>query len=111
MPNSSLLNVPRTKSDWDTWSLNHMLEHQKILQAIQQQKGIALVQYQLDPINFENPTFFLELHQQSHLDFDGALGLQSSDLQDVDLKDEKQLQSFIYINWLEHNSANAALKI
>lgn len=88
-----------------------MLEHQKILQAIQAQTGTELIQYQLDPISFQNPTFFLEWHQQSHLDFDGVLGLQSNDLQDVDLKDDKQLQSFIYLNWIEHNAANQALGI
>lgn len=88
-----------------------MLEHQKVIQAIQRETGVALIQYQLDPINFEDLTSFLERHQQTHLDMDGALGLQSSDLQDVDLKDDKQLQSFIYINWIEHFNANQALGV
>lgn len=113
MPSSDLLNVPKSKSDWDNWSLNHMLEHQKIIQAIASQSNgnIQLIQYQLDPIDFQNPTYFLERHQQTHLDMDSALGLQSADLQDVDLKDDKQLQSFIYINWIEHFSANQTLAI
>lgn len=88
-----------------------MQEHLKIIQAIQTQKNVRLNQYQLDPINFDNLTYFLEWHQQSHLDFDGVLGLQSNDLQDVDLKDEKNRESFVYLNWLEHLAANKALGI
>ena len=39
------------------------------------------------------------------------LGLQSTDIQDVDLQDEKQLQSWINLHYLEHYYAEAKLGI
>ena len=111
MPSSGLLNVPRTQAEWDGWSFNHALEHQKIIQAIQAQTNVNLIQYQLDPINFNSITEWLEWHQQTHLDMDGVLGLQSNDLQDVKLDDEKNRESFIYLNWTEHFAANQVLGV
>ena len=114
MPSSSLLNVPKDKTGWDEWSFNHAQQHINIIQAIQKQKGIQLNQYQLYPINFSNEATtltFLEWHQQTHLDMNNALGLQSVDLQDTNLKDQKQLESFVYYNFLEHFDANQALGI
>jgi hypothetical protein len=114
MPNSSLLNVPSSQEDWDRWSFNHAQEHINIIQAIQKQKNIQLTQYQLDPVNMSNPLAmqdFLERHQQTHIDMDGALGLQSTDLQDVDLSDKKKLEAWVYSNFLEHYAANQALEI
>lgn len=114
MPNSSLLDIPRTPQDWNKWTFNHAQEHINILEAIQAQKGVSLVQYQLDPVNFVNETAFqdfLERHQQTHIDMDGVVGLQSTDLLDTDLKDPKKLEAWIYSNWLEHNAINQALGI
>ena len=114
MPNSSLLNVPNSLEAWNQWSFNHAQEHINIIQAIQNLKGVQLTQYQLDPVNFTNKKAvddFLERHQQTHIDMDGVLGIQSTDLQDTDLSDPKKLQAWIYSNWLEHNAANQELGI
>lgn len=111
MSSNSLLNVPRTEADWNIWSFNHMQEHLAIIQAIKRRRNIDLVQYQLDPIDFSNAKDFLERHQQSHLDFDGILGLQSNDLQDVDIADQNNRESFVYLNWLEHYNANRVLSV
>ena len=114
MSSSSLLNVPKTDEQWKAWSFNHAQQHINIIQAIQSQNNIDLNQYQLDPINFSNENSiqdFLERHQQSHIDFTQVLGLQSVDLEEVNLKDEKQLNSFVYYNWLEHITANQRLGI
>lgn len=114
MPSSSLLNVPGNAEEWKAWSFNHAQQHINIIQAIQQQKGIQLNQYQLDPINFANEETtltFLEWHQQTHLDMNNALGLQSVDLQDTNLKDQKQLESFIFFNFQEHFDVNQTLGI
>jgi len=75
---------------------------------------VSLMQYQLDPINLDNKEAiidWLERHQQSHVDMDGVLGLDSIDMQRTNLGDSKQLESFIYSNWQEHNAANISLGI
>lgn len=108
---SALLNIPRSRTDWLHWSWEHRDSHDRIRAAIQKQKGVVLSDYQIEPINPDAMTLFLQNHQQLHDDMDGVLGLQSNNLQDVNLSDDRQLQSWIYLNWFEHNDAEMALKI
>ncbi len=107
---ASLINVPKSKIDWDRWSLSHRTSHDKIRQAIQA-RGVQLQDYQLDPINFQYPEVFLNNNQQTHNEMNAALGSQASDLLEVDLKDDKQLQAWVYLHYLEHQSAELALGI
>ena len=57
------------------------------------------------------PEDFLERNQQTHIDMNGQLGLQSVDLEDVDLKDPRQLQAWINFEYQELFAASAALGI
>lgn len=71
----------------------------------------SLPVYQLDPINFDNPLEFVRRHAQAHTDMNGVLGLQSTDLSEVDLNDPNKLQAWIYSNYEEHNNAHNRLQI
>lgn len=108
---AALLNTPKTKQEWDTWSFNHRLSHEQIVQAIQTQADIDLTIYQLDPINLQDMPDFLQRNSQMHLDMNTVLGLQSSDLLDVNLADERQRESWIYLHFYEHYDAENALGI
>ena len=108
---SSLLNTPRDDGEWQGWTFNHAQDHLKIIQAIKQQANINLAEYQLDPVNFNDPTSFIRWHSLAHTDMNGVLGLQSIDLSEVDIKDENKLQAWIYSNYQEHNNAHERLKI
>lgn len=108
---NSLLNTPKTSEEWNSWSFSHAQDHLKIIQAIQQQTGIVLIQYQVDPINFISPFDFLRRHAQTHTDMNGALGLQSIDLSELDINDPKKVEAWIYSNYQEHNNAHEALEI
>lgn len=70
-----------------------------------------LTEYQLDPINFNDFTTWLENNEQSHDDFNAFLKLQSSDLEEVDPKNESQMQAWINLHFREHQSAESALNI
>jgi hypothetical protein len=72
---------------------------------------VNLPELQLYPINFDRFTDFLENNQQSHDNFNSALGLQSSDIEELDPKDERKLNEWIYQNYQELNSACEKLKI
>lgn len=106
-----LLNTPKSVDEWDRFSFHHRTSHDLIRQAIQTQFNVALPDYVLDPIPLNQPLFFLENNQQAHTDFDGILGVQSSDLEDVNLSDERQLQAWIYLHYLEHQTAENTLGI
>lgn len=108
-----LWNVPRSEQDWAFWSMNHRLSHQEIIQAVLRQKNISLFDYtsNLDPINFEAVQSFLESNSQLHIDMTQAVGIQSHDIEDVDLKNESQLISFIQVHALEHRDVENILGI
>ncbi len=79
--------------------------------GVAQSSTINLFQYQLDPINFDDPQQWLENNAQTHDDMNGVLGLQGTDLQGVDLKDKNQLNAWIFLHYQEHYSAHQALGI
>lgn len=110
---AALLNIPKSPEDWNWWSFNHRLEHDRLRQAIQSKTNgtVNLFQYQLDPIDFTDVTEWLARHQQAHDDFNEVLSLQGVDLEGADFSDSNQLQSWIYLQWQEHNTANVALGI
>lgn len=108
---SSLLNVPKTREDWDSWSLSHRDSHMRISQAVKVQKNISLIDYQLDPISPNDVRGFLDRNSQAHKDMNTALGTQGSDLQDVDFNKPEELNSWMDLHYLEHYDAEQDLKI
>lgn len=107
----SLLNIPETEQEWDTWSRSHRSSHDKIRQAIQAQQGTNLTDYQIDPINFGSIDFFLQNNAQLHQDMTRALGSQGSDLDEVDFEDAEAKKEWIYYHYLEHQTVEQALKV
>lgn len=108
---NSLLNVPQSKNDWDRWAFNHMQDHLEIIQAIKTQGGPDLLQYQLDPLDFNNAFAWLKRHKQTHNDMNGSLSLQSIDLSELDFNDPNAVQAWVYSNYEEHNNAHLKLAI
>lgn len=108
---ANLLPVPTTINDWNVFSFNNRMEIDKINAAIQRQYNVSLPSYPLDPINWDQVETWLEYNAQSHIAFNGVLGLQSVDLLAVDFKDTKQLSAWVWLNYLELASAQAKLQI
>jgi hypothetical protein len=106
-----LLNTPKSDREWDVWSFHNRTSHLAIIQAIQTQKNITLTQYQLDPISPKAVPDFLQRNSQSHIDMNSVLNLQTVDLQDVDLKNRRQLEAWIFLHWKEHSDAEQSLGI
>lgn len=106
-----LLESPRTPEGWIRWSFHHRQSHAAIRDAIQKQKNISLIDYQLDPITQEDLQDWLQRNSQSHSDMLGALGLQSEDLLDVDFRDQQQAQAWIYLHYFDHYTAETTLEI
>lgn len=107
----SLLNVPKGPADWELFAFANRDQINQIRKAIRDQNNIDLTEYQLYPISPDSTQNFLEANQHAHTDFNSVLSLPGSDLKDVDLKDDKQLQAWIFINYQELYSASQALQI
>lgn len=106
-----LWNIPTTPEEWASFSFSHKTSHQLIYQTINARDNLNLAEYDLDPINFNDFDYWLELNQEAHNDMNGVLNLQGVDLETLDPKDQKQLQTWFYNHVLEHIAAEAALEV
>lgn len=106
-----LNNTPKSPQDWEVFGFNDRDQINLIRQAIQKKTGINLPEYELYPIPMEKFSDWLDRKSQAHTDFNSVLGLQSNDLTDVDIRDKKQLQAWIYLQYQELYNASAALGI
>ena len=107
----ALLNVPKTPQDWAIWSFAHKQSHLAIAAAIAAGGGAALPEYQLDPIPPNDLPNWLERNQNAHNDMNSVIGAQSSDLFDINLADERQRAAWVYLHFLEHQTAEQRLGI
>ena len=103
-----LWNVPKESTSWTEWSFHHKMSHDAIRQGIAAKGGPLLTDYQIDPISPADMPSWLQRNSQLHIDMNSVLGLQSADLQDVDLSDERQLVAFIALHAQQHRDAEAA---
>ena len=108
---ASLLNIPHADNDWQHFSWNHRLSHDRIRQAIKAKYGFDLTDYEVDPMDPNNLGDFLQNNASLHTDMNGVLKLQSLNLQDTDLSKENQRSAWIQYHWAEHFSAEAKLGI
>lgn len=111
VPLVDIINVPKNDQEWEIWTFAHKDSHDKIRKAIQTKTGINLSNFIIYPIDKNHIQDFLQNNQSLHVDMDGILGIQSSDLQDVDFKKENEKIAWFYSHYLEHQSAELALGI
>lgn len=111
MSRVSLLNVPKNKDEWESWSWANKTILLKIRAAIQTKYNVNLTEYQIYPIDFNKFQDFLWNNSQYHNDFNSTLNLQSSDLTSVNIKNESQLQNWIYLNFHEIENASNVLQV
>ena len=102
---ASLFNVPRTDRELAQFSFANNDEHIKIATALQNQKGIYIPSYILDPILPENKDQWLNAHQDIHNYIDNALGIVGNDLSEVDFNNPGQVASWIWLHAQEHYQA------
>ena len=103
------LEVPRDENGWNVWSFNHRDSCQRIRAAIIAKGGPPLVDYELFPAPQKDIKGWLQRLSQTHIDFNAVLGLQSSDLLDVNLTDDKQKEAWVNLVHQENFDAEQAL--
>lgn len=108
---AALSNVPKTEEQWRQFSYDHRNSHDKIRAAILKKYGVNLTDYLVDPINQDNIKQFLQNNAALHTDMNSILQAQSSDLLDVDVSNPQQLDSWINLNYQEHQNAEQLLGI
>lgn len=107
----ALLNIPHTQQDWDFFSWNHRLSHDRIRTGILQKFNINLTDYQIDPMDAQNIQGFLQNNASLHGDMLGVLGIPGIDLLDVDMSKDNQKNAWIYWHYIDHYNAESALGV
>lgn len=111
---AALLDIPPGQAGMNTFLWQHGNDHLEILQGVQAQFQIQLVERPLYILNVKDEIdvqTWLELHQQSHDDFDSVLGIVGNDLTSVDFKNPQQVKAWIWLNAQEHQNARQILEI
>ena len=108
---ADLYNVPGTDEERAQWAFAHMAHHRDINRRIYELVKIALPEYILDPVNPNDPGEWEYQHQIMHDNQNQILGIDGQDLTDVDWKDPRILNGWIFLNASEHYQASAILEI
>lgn len=108
---ATLLNTPQVDTDWDRYSFDLAQNLYDIRLAIQFKKHINLPQYQIYPIPRNDVTEWLQRVSQSFNDFTSVLGIQSADIENVNLADQRARIGWAYQIYSEVNAARQALGI
>ena len=108
---ADLANVPSTDEERASWAFAHMAHHRDINRRIYELVKIALPEYILDPINPHDSGEWEYQHQIMHDNFNQLLGIDGQDLTDVDWKDPRILNGWVFLNFSEHYQASNILEI
>src|SRR5574337_833033 len=92
-----------------TWAFWNAQDEEDVRSLIQQFGKGNLPSYVLDPMNTTDPTGWLVTHQQSHNDKNAALGLVGANLLDLDWSNKAQVDSWIFLNFMDHSAWHLAI--
>jgi hypothetical protein len=106
-----LYNIPSDRRSMDEWSFSNRESHQQIILAIQQQKGITLTPYLLDPLPDEDIPSFLARHQQMHSDMAVVTGIATNNYTALDFNDPSLLAYYFNLHAAEHVATHQQLGI
>lgn len=107
-----LQSPPGDVESWDQFSFSNWDCINQIRDAIRVQFDVTLPDYQVQPIDLEHGFGdFLAANQQAHTDFARVLGIQTSDISQVDPKDAAEMQDWVNRSFYELFAACERLKI
>jgi hypothetical protein len=91
------------------WAGHNWQHHQGIILGLKQKYGVDAPLLRIWPWQGEFSNDWLQQHQQMHSFMCGVLGIPGSDLSSVDYKDKRQLDSFFFQHFIEHQAAASRL--
>ena len=106
-----LTQYPRTKTDWARWAFCNMAHHRDIIRLITRDQNIQLDEYVLDPIDRANFPRWLEGHQIMHNQMNAALDVESTALNQVNLRDPEDVANWLLRHANEHIRAGDILNL
>lgn len=102
---AQVLSPPPTPNGFEEWTFSHFQHHQAIIRGLMEVKNLRATLYMIYPFNPKDSQTWLELHQQLHNDYESALGISSNDLSSLDFSNQKQVDTWYYLNYSSHRDA------
>ena len=96
---------------WQTFWFNNWQDHWAIQEAILKQKSVNQFLYVINPWDDGDANGILQRHQQFHNDMNLELGINGSDLSQLDLKNPQSVRAWCWLHFYEHNAAHQILGI
>ena len=106
---ADIASVPVDSATLLKWSFCHQVAHLDINRKIQEQFGILIPMYVLDPMDPDYLEVWNYQHQLIHTQMDAVLGISGNDLLGLDIKDKAILESWLFLHFPEHQQAAAKL--
>lgn len=108
---ASILDIPPWQKGLTEYSFNHFQDHLEIVEGLKKVKNVVAPLYVIDPMTLDDMSGWLLRHSQFHNDMNASLGLEGSDLQTVNFKNERDRNIWLWQNFREHLAARTALGI
>lgn len=105
-----ILYPPPTPDGMKEWMFHHFQHHLAINAGLSSTHGIKTNLYRIWPASVADKDWLNE-HQSQHNEMTAALGIVSADLGDVDYKNPKQFDAWLYAHFTEHQVAAQRLGI
>lgn len=102
--------LPQTPEDWALWSFAHASFHHDVDQAVARIYGKTLPEFALDPFNPKDSSWLYN-HQFNHNARNTVLGIQGTDLTNLDISDESSLLDWIASHAAEEQYAAQVLNL
>ena len=109
---ATLLELPETQEQWESWAFANMAHHRDIIRTVLERTGTHLTESILDPFDYQgDPTSWLAKHQLMHQHMDAVLGIAGYNLIDIDWGEPEAMQGWIAAHANEHVQAGEILNL
>lgn len=99
---AQILYPPPTKQGLEEWFLAHARQHDAIVDALKETRGIILPAISLYPVNEGDMDDWLQRHQEAHTAMNRAVGVSGTDLTGLDLKHRDRSDVWFFQHFLQH---------
>ena len=108
---AALLNTPEDQPTFDIWAFSLFMNVQEINAAILAQKNVRLPAYPIYPVPFQDLGSWLLQVSEAVGNICDELHVQSVDIENVEIGDDRERQRWSYDVFSQNNQARIVLKI
>ena len=106
MATTGLIAIGKGRGGFWSWLQTHQFEHDRVARAT---KTSRIILDPFDPSSRQAQLVWLQDHQRAHDQVNQHFNIAGADLSQLNFEDEKELESWVDLNYLEHNQWNSSI--